>query len=107
MASRIDIVTGEPFSGSRHSPAALLKAPIGVTTAAVPHEKASTVVPSAIGLLFLGDEVRSGFALVATAGFLIAVSGATCTSRTPSGRLRVGCARSVPGSATWTGSGSG
>ena len=34
-----------------------------------------------IGLLFLGDEVRSGFALVATAGFLIAVSGAIALAR--------------------------
>ena len=41
----------------------------------------STVVPSVIGLLFLGDEVRSGYALVATAGFLIAVSGAIALAR--------------------------
>lgn len=41
----------------------------------------STVVPSVIGLVFLGDEVRNGYALVATAGFLIAVSGAIALAR--------------------------
>jgi hypothetical protein len=34
------------------------------------------VLPATIGIVFLGDQVRSGYALVATAGFLIAVSGA-------------------------------
>jgi hypothetical protein len=32
------------------------------------------VLPATIGIVFLGDQVRSGYALVATAGFLIAVS---------------------------------
>jgi hypothetical protein len=41
----------------------------------------NTVLPATIGILFLGDEVRSGYALVATAGFLIAVSGAIALSR--------------------------
>ena len=36
----------------------------------------NTVLPAAIGILFLGDHVRSGYVAVATAGFLIAVSGA-------------------------------
>ncbi|WP_395728037.1 hypothetical protein [Nakamurella sp.] len=52
-----------------------------VTVVAAVSYTTSTVVPSVIGLLFLGDEVRSGFALVATAGFLIAVSGAIALAR--------------------------
>ncbi|MTD14072.1 hypothetical protein GIS00_08955 [Nakamurella sp. YIM 132087] len=35
-----------------------------------------TVLPSAVGLLFLGDAVRSGLAGVAAAGFVLAVGGA-------------------------------
>lgn len=52
-----------------------------VTVVAAVSYTTSTVVPSLIGLLFLGDEVRSGYALVATAGFLIAVSGAIALAR--------------------------
>ena len=52
-----------------------------VTVVAAVSYTTSTVVPSVVGLLFLGDEVRSGFALVATAGFLIAVSGAIALAR--------------------------
>jgi drug/metabolite transporter (DMT)-like permease len=52
-----------------------------VTVVAAVSYATSTVVPSAIGLIFLGDEVRSGFALVAAAGFLIAVSGAIALAR--------------------------
>lgn len=47
-----------------------------VTVVAAVSFTTNTVLPAAIGLLFLGDEVRSGYALVASAGFLIAVSGA-------------------------------
>lgn len=52
-----------------------------VTVVAAVSYTTSTVVPSLIGLLFLGDEVRSGYGLVATAGFLIAVSGAIALAR--------------------------
>ncbi len=52
-----------------------------VTVVAAVSYTTSTVVPSVLGLLFLGDEVRSGYALVATAGFLIAVSGAIALAR--------------------------
>lgn len=40
-----------------------------------------TVLPSIVGIAFMGDSVRSGFALVATAGFLVAVSGAIALAR--------------------------
>jgi len=52
-----------------------------VTVVAAVSYTTSTVVPSVIGLVFLGDQVRSGFALVATAGFLVAVSGAVALAR--------------------------
>ena len=52
-----------------------------VTVVAAVTYTTNTVLPAAIGILFLGDEVRSGYALVATAGFLIAVSGAIALSR--------------------------
>ncbi len=52
-----------------------------VTVVAAVSYTTSTVVPSAIGLLFLGDQVRTGFALVATAGFVVAVSGAIGLAR--------------------------
>ncbi|MEP6562834.1 MAG: hypothetical protein ABJD68_17375 [Nakamurella sp.] len=41
----------------------------------------NTVLPSIIGIAFLGDQVRSGYALVATAGFLVSVSGAIALAR--------------------------
>ena len=47
-----------------------------VTVVAAVSFTTNTVLPAAIGILFLGDQVRSGYAAVATAGFLIAVSGA-------------------------------
>lgn len=52
-----------------------------VTVVAAVTYTTNTVLPAIIGILFLGDEVRSGYALVATAGFLIAVSGAIALSR--------------------------
>ncbi len=36
----------------------------------------NTVLPAAIGIFVLGDRVRSGYALVAVAGFVMAVGGA-------------------------------
>jgi hypothetical protein len=39
------------------------------------------VPPSIIGIFLLGDQGRSGYALVATAGFLISVSGATALTQ--------------------------
>src|SRR6478752_6116270 len=47
-----------------------------VTVVAAVTFTTNTVLPATIGIVFLGDQVRSGYALVATAGFLIAVSGA-------------------------------
>lgn len=41
----------------------------------------NTVVPSVVGILVLGDQVRSGYAGVATAGFLVAVGGAVALAR--------------------------
>ncbi len=52
-----------------------------VTVVAAVTFTTNTVVPSAFGILVLGDQVRSGYALVATAGFLIAVSGAIALAR--------------------------
>ena len=40
-----------------------------------------TVLPSAVGLLFLGDTVRHGFWPVAAVGFILAVGGAIALSR--------------------------
>ncbi len=40
-----------------------------------------TVLPAAVGLLFLGDEVRPGFWPVAVLGFVLAVAGAISLSR--------------------------
>jgi drug/metabolite transporter (DMT)-like permease len=47
-----------------------------VTVVAAVTFTTNTVLPAVIGIVFLGDQVRSGYALVAAAGFLIAVSGA-------------------------------
>jgi drug/metabolite transporter (DMT)-like permease len=47
-----------------------------VTVVAAVTFTTNTVLPSIIGIFLLGDQVRSGYALVATAGFLISVSGA-------------------------------
>ena len=40
-----------------------------------------TVLPAIVGLTVLGDRVREGYALVAAAGFLIAVGGAIALAR--------------------------
>jgi hypothetical protein len=52
-----------------------------VTVVAAVTFTTETVLPSVIGIAFLGDQVRSGYALVATAGFLVAVSGAIALAR--------------------------
>jgi hypothetical protein len=46
-----------------------------VTTATALALLAETVVPGAVGLAFLGDRVRSGFGVVALAGFVLALGG--------------------------------
>lgn len=53
----------------------------GVTQATAAMVVAETVIPSAIGLLFLGDQVRSGFAVVAAAGMLVAIAGSVALAR--------------------------
>jgi hypothetical protein len=40
-----------------------------------------TLVPSAVGIAFLGDTVREGFIAVAFAGLLLALSGAVLLAR--------------------------
>ncbi|MET3808574.1 hypothetical protein ABIB25_005603 [Nakamurella sp. UYEF19] len=40
-----------------------------------------TIVPSVIGLAFLGDTIRSGFVLVATSGLVLALLGAALLAR--------------------------
>ncbi|HEX6886954.1 MAG TPA: hypothetical protein VF143_02520, partial [Candidatus Nanopelagicales bacterium] len=39
------------------------------------------VIPSAIGLAFLGDRIRSGFEVVAGIGLLLAIAGAIALAR--------------------------
>ena len=46
-----------------------------VTTATALALVVETVVPGAVGLAFLGDRFRSGFGLVALAGFVLALGG--------------------------------
>jgi drug/metabolite transporter (DMT)-like permease len=53
----------------------------GVTQATAAMVVAETVIPSAIGLLFLGDEVRPGFQVVALAGMLVAIGGSVALAR--------------------------
>jgi drug/metabolite transporter (DMT)-like permease len=52
-----------------------------VTVVAAVTFTTNTVLPAAIGIFVLGDQVRSGYALVATAGFLIAVGAAIALAR--------------------------
>lgn len=47
-----------------------------VTVVAAVTFTTNTVLPALVGIFLLGDQVRSGYAAVATAGFLISVSGA-------------------------------
>ena len=52
-----------------------------VTVVAAVTFTTETVLPSIVGIVFMDDSVRSGFALVATAGFLVSVSGAIALAR--------------------------
>jgi drug/metabolite transporter (DMT)-like permease len=52
-----------------------------VTVVAAVTFTTETVLPAIIGIAFLGDQVRSGYALVATAGFLVSVIGAIALAR--------------------------
>lgn len=53
----------------------------GVTQATAAMVVAETVIPSVIGLLFLGDQVRPGFEVVAALGMLIAIAGSVALAR--------------------------
>ncbi|HEX6888251.1 MAG TPA: hypothetical protein VF143_09105, partial [Candidatus Nanopelagicales bacterium] len=52
-----------------------------VTQATAAMVVAETVIPSAIGLAFLGDRIRSGFEVVAGIGLLLAIAGAIALAR--------------------------
>jgi multidrug transporter EmrE-like cation transporter len=52
-----------------------------VTQATAAMVVAETVIPSAIGLLFLGDKIRPGYEIVAGLGLLMAIGGAVALSR--------------------------
>jgi drug/metabolite transporter (DMT)-like permease len=52
-----------------------------VTQATAAMVVAETVIPSAIGLLFLGDTIRPGFAAVAGVGMLVAIVGSVALAR--------------------------
>ena len=53
----------------------------GVTQATAAMVVAETVIPSAIGLAFLGDRIRPGWEVVAGIGLLVAIGGAVALSR--------------------------
>lgn len=53
----------------------------GVTQATAAMVVAETIIPSAIGLLFLGDEVRPGFEFVALTGMAVAIAGSVALAR--------------------------
>lgn len=57
----------------------LQRGAVTVTTAAV--VVGETTVPAALGLVWLGDQIRPGFAAVALAGFLLALTGALLLTR--------------------------
>lgn len=52
-----------------------------VTQATAAMVVAETVIPSAIGLVFLGDRIRPGFEAVAGIGMVVAIGGAVALSR--------------------------
>jgi hypothetical protein len=54
---------------------------VGVTQAAAAMVVAETVIPSAIGLAFLGDRIRPGWEAVAGIGLIVAIGGAVALSR--------------------------
>jgi hypothetical protein len=53
----------------------------GVTQATAAMVVAETVIPSAIGLAFLGDRIRPGWEVVAGLGLIVAIGGAVALSR--------------------------
>ena len=53
----------------------------GVTQATAAMVVAETVIPSGIGLAFLGDRIRPGYEVVAGIGLLVAIAGAVALSR--------------------------
>lgn len=53
----------------------------GVTQATAAMVVAETVIPSAIGLAFLGDRIRPGWEAIAGIGLIVAISGAVALSR--------------------------
>jgi hypothetical protein len=53
----------------------------GVTQATAAMVVAETVIPSAIGLAFLGDRIRPGWETVAGIGLIVAIGGAVALSR--------------------------
>jgi drug/metabolite transporter (DMT)-like permease len=53
----------------------------GVTQATAAMVVAETVIPSAIGLAFLGDRIRAGWEAVAGIGLIVAIGGAVALSR--------------------------
>jgi len=57
----------------------------------------NTVLPSLIGLLVLGDSVRSGFAAVAVVGFVLAVGGAIAVAHYADGAIVDPARPGVPG----------
>ncbi|MDQ1248670.1 MAG: hypothetical protein QG597_3043, partial [Actinomycetota bacterium] len=52
-----------------------------VTQATAAMVVAETVIPSAIGLAFLGDRIRPGFQAVAAIGLLVAIGGSVALAR--------------------------
>jgi hypothetical protein len=57
----------------------LQRGSVAVTTAAL--VMGETVVPAVVGVVLLGDSTRTGFAPVAVAGFVVALSGALALAR--------------------------
>lgn len=53
----------------------------GVTQATAAMVVAETVIPSAVGLAFLGDTIRPGFQVVAAVGLLVAIVGSVALAR--------------------------
>jgi multidrug transporter EmrE-like cation transporter len=53
----------------------------GVTQATAAMVVTETIVPSGIGLAFLGDRIRPGYEVVAGIGLLVAIAGAVALSR--------------------------
>ncbi len=53
----------------------------GVTQATAAMVVAETVIPSAIGLAFLGDRIRPGYEVVAGVGLVVAIAGSVALAR--------------------------